>query len=246
MALAICGPGFVAPPGRAFVNRVQRWRARSAFHAEVPTVCAAGFVAGEQIPARFNDAEPSPAENLVPRRQASETWLSLRQFNFGRCQFHPAVRLFDDSVVLIFGHFLVPFLALLRIDMKLIVKFMLPLAAWIGLMQYVDLAFNISPVLHPNGFPWRWLWLDAGCIAFMGGVLARAFSSRSSSLSAFAAERPQAERGVGSLSHPGADVGPANQQTMTTLAYILSRLFALGLLRSRSWLAQMRGQVLHS
>lgn len=82
---------------------------------------------------------------------------------------------FAIGLVLIFGHFLVPFLALLRIDVKLIVKFMLPLAAWIGLMQYVDLAFNISPVLHPNGFPWRWLWLDAGCIAFMGGVLARAF-----------------------------------------------------------------------
>lgn len=82
---------------------------------------------------------------------------------------------FAIGLVLIFGHFLVPFLALLRIDVKLIVKFMAPLAAWIGLMQYVDLAFNISPVLHPNGFPWRWLWLDAGCIAFMGGVLARAF-----------------------------------------------------------------------
>jgi hypothetical protein len=40
-------------------------------------------------------------------------------------------------------------------------------------MQYVDLAFNITPVLHPNGFPWRWAWLDFGCIALMDGVLAR-------------------------------------------------------------------------
>jgi hypothetical protein len=52
---------------------------------------------------------------------------------------------------------------------------MVPLCLWIGLMQYVDLAFNISPVLHPDGFPWRWCWLDAGCIAFMGGVLGRIF-----------------------------------------------------------------------
>jgi len=40
-------------------------------------------------------------------------------------------------------------------------------------MQYADLAFNIEPVLHPDGFPWRWLWLDAGCIALMGGILAK-------------------------------------------------------------------------
>jgi hypothetical protein len=82
---------------------------------------------------------------------------------------------FAIGLVLVFGHFLVPFLALLRIDVKFVFKFMAPLCLWIGLMQYVDLAFNIAPVLHPAGFPWRWLWLDAGCIAFMGGVLAKAF-----------------------------------------------------------------------
>jgi hypothetical protein len=82
---------------------------------------------------------------------------------------------FAIGLVLVFGHFLVPFLALLRIDAKLVFKFMAPLCAWIGFMQYVDLAFNITPVLHPDGFPWRWVWLDAGCIALMGGVLAKAF-----------------------------------------------------------------------
>ena len=82
---------------------------------------------------------------------------------------------FAVGLVLVFGHFLVPFLALLRIDLKFVFKFMAPLCLWIGLMQYVDLAFNIAPVLHPAGFPWRWLWLEAGCIAFMGGVLAKAF-----------------------------------------------------------------------
>ena len=82
---------------------------------------------------------------------------------------------FAIGMVLVFGHFLVPFLALLRIDVKLVFKFMVPLCLWVGLMQYVDLAFNISPVLHPNGFPWRWMWLDAGCVAFMGGILAKVF-----------------------------------------------------------------------
>ena len=39
---------------------------------------------------------------------------------------------FAVGVVLIFGHFLVPFLSLLRIDVKLVFKLMLPLCLWIG------------------------------------------------------------------------------------------------------------------
>ena len=42
-------------------------------------------------------------------------------------------------------------------------------------MQYVDLSFNIMPVLHPDGVALQWVWLDAGCLALMGGVLARVF-----------------------------------------------------------------------
>jgi len=82
---------------------------------------------------------------------------------------------FAVGLVLVFGHFLVPFLALLRIDVKLVFRFMLPLCLWIGLMEYVDLSFNIMPVLHPNGFALRWIWLDAGCVALMAGVLIKTF-----------------------------------------------------------------------
>ena len=82
---------------------------------------------------------------------------------------------FAVSMVLVFGHFLVPFLALLRIDVKLVFRFMMPLCLWIALMEYVDLSFNIMPVLHPNGFALRWIWLDAGCVALMAGVLIKAF-----------------------------------------------------------------------
>jgi len=82
---------------------------------------------------------------------------------------------FGIGLVLVFGHFLVPFLALLRFDVKLAFKFMVPLCVSVALMQYFDLAFNVTPVLHPNGFPLRWVWLDAGCISFMGGLMAKAF-----------------------------------------------------------------------
>lgn len=79
------------------------------------------------------------------------------------------------GLILIFGHFLVPFVSLLRIDVKLVYRLMVPLCAWIGLMQYIDLSFNITPVLHPNGVALQWVWLDLGCLAVIGGVLAKAF-----------------------------------------------------------------------
>lgn len=79
----------------------------------------------------------------------------------------------DIGMVLIFGHFFLPFLALLRIDAKLTLPLMIPLCAWAWLMHYCDMAFNIMPVLHPEGF--RPHYLDLACLAFIGGVLALVF-----------------------------------------------------------------------
>ena len=42
-------------------------------------------------------------------------------------------------------------------------------------MHYFDMAFNIHPVLHPDGYPWQWIWLDFGCIAFMVGLFGQGF-----------------------------------------------------------------------
>jgi heme/copper-type cytochrome/quinol oxidase subunit 2 len=82
---------------------------------------------------------------------------------------------FAVSMVIIFGHFFLPFLTLLRIDVKLKLTVMAPLAGWAWLMHYCDMSFNIAPVLHPEGFPFRWVWLDLGCMALIGGVLAKVF-----------------------------------------------------------------------
>lgn len=79
------------------------------------------------------------------------------------------------GLVIIFGHFFIPFLGLLRIDVKSLFPYMAAICAWAWLMQYVDLSFNIMPVAHPDGFPLRWIWLDFGCLAFMLGLLARVF-----------------------------------------------------------------------
>lgn len=79
------------------------------------------------------------------------------------------------SMVIIFGHFFIPFLALLRIDVKNVFSYMVPLCIWAWLMHWVDLSFNIMPVPYPNGFPWQWLWLHFGCWAFMVGVVSKVF-----------------------------------------------------------------------
>ena len=80
------------------------------------------------------------------------------------------------GMVIIFGHFFLPFLMLLRIDWKLKLSVMLPLVMWAWLMHFVDLSFNIIPVLHPDNYHLN--WMDLVCVAFIGGLLAKVFITR--------------------------------------------------------------------
>jgi hypothetical protein len=73
------------------------------------------------------------------------------------------------GLVLVFGHFLLPFLLLLRIDAKLKLTLMIPLCLWAWLMHFVDMSFNVLPPLHLERCPWR--WTDLACFAFLGGLL---------------------------------------------------------------------------
>lgn len=76
----------------------------------------------------------------------------------------------EVGLLMVFGHFFLPFLLLLRIDTKVSAMVMVPLIVWAWLMHFLDLSFNIMPVLHRDGFVLH--WLDIACMAFMGGVLA--------------------------------------------------------------------------
>ena len=82
---------------------------------------------------------------------------------------------FVGAGIIIFGHFFIPFLALLRIDVKLKFCFMLAICAWCWLMHFVDLEFQIVPALHLNGVVFGGLIVDAGCFLFIGGVLSKIF-----------------------------------------------------------------------
>jgi hypothetical protein len=105
------------------------------------------------------------------------------------------------GMVIIFGHFFIPFLALLRIDVKNLFSYMIPLCLWAWLMHFIDLSFNILPVPHPNGFPLQWLWLYAGCWAFMIGVLTWRFLKEYASHPPFPIKDPRLVEAMG-LYHP--------------------------------------------
>jgi hypothetical protein len=108
---------------------------------------------------------------------------------------------FGIGMIIIFGHFFAPFLGLLRIDVKSVFPYMTALAVWVWLMHYFDLAFNIHPVLHPDGYPWQWIWLDFGCIAFMVGLLAKVFLAKYASVAPYPLKDPRLVEAMGHY-HP--------------------------------------------
>jgi len=105
------------------------------------------------------------------------------------------------SMIIIFGHFFVPFLGLLRIDVKSNFAIMVPIAIWAWLMHFNDMCFNILPVRFPNGFPFAWIWLPLGIMAFMGGLLAKAFLQKFASAPPFPQKDPRLIEAMG-LYHP--------------------------------------------
>ncbi len=73
------------------------------------------------------------------------------------------------SWALIIGHFLIPFLVLLRIDVKLTNKVMVPVFIWVLLMHYMDMYFNVMPEIHEDG-P-SLVLADLGALLLLGGSL---------------------------------------------------------------------------
>ncbi|MSU59393.1 MAG: hypothetical protein EXS35_14690 [Pedosphaera sp.] len=108
---------------------------------------------------------------------------------------------FLASLIIIFGHFFLPFLGLLRIDVKSNFRIMSFFCAWAWLMHFNDMCFNILPVRFPNGFPLHWLWLPLGIMALMGGFLADRFLKKFASAAPFPIKDPRLIEAMG-LYHP--------------------------------------------
>jgi len=63
------------------------------------------------------------------------------------------------------------------------------------------MSFNIHPVLHPEGYPWQWVWLDFGCIALMLGILAKGFLARFAAAAPYPIKDPRLIEAMGHY-HP--------------------------------------------
>ena len=114
------------------------------------------------------------------------------------------------GLLLVFGHFLVPFLALLRIDWKLKLGVMLPVCAWAWLMHFADLQFQIMPVLNPEG-PTN-LWVDFSCLLFQGGILTRSFLLSMSQHPAYPQRDPRLAEALGIHLPPTTDIATAPER----------------------------------
>jgi len=112
----------------------------------------------------------------------------------------------DIGMVIVFGHFALPFLALLRIDVKLALPVMVPLCVWAWLMHFCDLSFNIMPILHPDNFVLH--WLDLACVAFIGGVLSKVFLKALNGHPAYPQKDPRIAEALGVYVPPDQYVRP--------------------------------------
>ncbi len=119
------------------------------------------------------------------------------------------------GLIIIFGHFFIPFLALLRIDVKNVFRFMVPLCGFAWFMHFVDVGWNVMPIQHPDGYPIYWIWLPLGCFAFMGGLLSWQFLRAYAAHPPYPIKDPRLNEAMG-YAHPvptqisGGELGEAN------------------------------------
>ncbi len=114
------------------------------------------------------------------------------------------------GMTLIFGHFFLPFLVLLRTEWKLKLAIMLPVCAWAWAMHFCDLQFQIMPALHPNG-PQN-LWVDLACMLFFGGVLTQVFLRSFTHYPAFPQRDPRLLEALGIQPPPTTNIATAPER----------------------------------
>ncbi|MFA6544430.1 MAG: hypothetical protein WCS99_08390 [Limisphaerales bacterium] len=131
----------------------------------------------------WNAAVPEETFWYVAREQGSWWWVGM---------------------VTVFGHFWMPFLLLLPIHRKLNFGFMSTMAGWAWFCHYMDLQFNIGPVLYPDGLTLT--WRDPLCLVVLLGVLIFRFTS------AFNAHPPYPQRDPRVAEAMGVYVEPASSK----------------------------------
>ena len=117
------------------------------------------------------------------------------------------------SLLLIFGHFLLPFFVLLPVKAKTDFKIMLPVCTWALAMNLLDLSFNILPAQHQTGYPFKWIPIQLGCLAFMGGLLSWAFLKHFNRHAPFPQKDPRLLEAMGVRYDPPEEIPGATSTT---------------------------------
>ncbi len=73
------------------------------------------------------------------------------------------------TMILVFGHFLIPFLGLMPRAAKRNLTYLKLMSIWILVMHFIDIYWIAMPTLHPHGF--RLSWVDGATFLAIGGVV---------------------------------------------------------------------------
>ena len=79
------------------------------------------------------------------------------------------------GMIILFGHFFIPFLTLLRQDVKTKPTAMILMAIIGWMVHFCDMSYNVMPLIHETSGWTKFIWIDLGCILFMGGFLSIIF-----------------------------------------------------------------------
>ena len=79
------------------------------------------------------------------------------------------------SLVLLFGHFFIPFFILLNFRFKRVPYKLAAVAVWLLIIHYIDINWLVLPVLHPSGLHYHWVdftaWIGLGGLVVAFGAL---------------------------------------------------------------------------
>ena len=72
------------------------------------------------------------------------------------------------SLILVFGHFVIPFFVLFPMEIKKNIPVMLTISIWILIMHWIDIYWLVMPSLHSHGI--RFSWMDLTTLIGLGGI----------------------------------------------------------------------------
>ncbi|HWO56862.1 MAG TPA: hypothetical protein VNN55_04770 [bacterium] len=102
------------------------------------------------------------------------------------------------SLLLVIGHFVVPFILLLPKTIKRNLGFLVGMSLWLLLMQWVDLFWLVMPSISPDGAALS--WIDPVAMVGIGGVFLWLFWRKFASASIIPVGDPRLDASIESLS----------------------------------------------